>query len=207
MPRALHFDVHSFPNWFAAFSSDVTGSDPSGRFIFAHFLMPHAPYVYDSECLLHERWFLPWFMTELLGVSQAEFEALRSEHYPEYFAQVDCLLTKLDELLTAIDNSPGFKDASIVIHGDHGARLSSGQRADHLTDRDMIDNYATLFAVRGPGVTPSYDERVTTVQRLVAEVFGQAKGDAVLTVTADTDVEGVVVEKLMPSYRSGFVEN
>ncbi len=60
-----------------------------------------------------------------------------------------------------MDDAGVFDEATIIVHGDHGSRISviepAAQYADQVTDRDLIDSYATLFAMRGPTVTAGYD--------------------------------------------------
>ncbi|MPZ46238.1 MAG: sulfatase-like hydrolase/transferase [Betaproteobacteria bacterium] len=205
--KPYHYDVHSFPSWFETFASDVLTGEPAGRYIFAHFLMPHAPYVYDKACRLRERWFLPWFLAERHNLEGQDLEQARRENYAHYFEQTQCLLSTIDGFLTQLDSDTRFADAFILIHGDHGARLSARRHAEGLTTRDMIDNYPTLFAVKGPGIALGYDLRKVSLQRLVAELFHPASTTSAEpddgSVAVDSTTEGVVVARHMPSYRYG----
>jgi hypothetical protein len=63
----------------------------------------------------------------------------------------------LDSFMAAIGQSENFRDAVIIIHGDHGSRISSGDTLEDYSQRDFVDNYATFFAVRSPAVQPGVD--------------------------------------------------
>jgi hypothetical protein len=147
------YDAQGFSGWFDRFAEFVT-TVPRGTHVFAHFLVPHAPYLLTERCIVSGRFESRYFFAD---VPVAERSMKRRELYDGYFAQVGCVQQKLDGFLTAIDESQDFQDALIVIHGDHGSRISSGNILEDYTQRDFIDNYATFFAVRSPSVPPGID--------------------------------------------------
>ncbi|MCB2261495.1 MAG: sulfatase-like hydrolase/transferase [Candidatus Thiosymbion ectosymbiont of Robbea hypermnestra] len=147
LPR---FDVPGFTRWFDDFAEAVMGGD-RGTLFFAHFMVPHFPYLLTSRC-------------EQIGTRQRTGKR-PAAGYPEapglggteqedllrdYYAQVQCVFVKLEELLRRIERSPRHRDALIVVHGDHGSRHSDGVTIDEIRERDFIDSYATFFAVRSP---------------------------------------------------------
>jgi len=66
----------------------------------------------------------------------------------------------------------GARDAVVIVHGDHGARIGAPIRpaGQPFTRQDYDDFFATLFAVRGPGVTPGIDSTVVSIGHLLAEL-------------------------------------
>jgi hypothetical protein len=57
--------------------------------------------------------------------------------------------------------------ATIVIHGDHGARIDPPRESlADAPDEYLLDHLATLFAVREPQSAPGYDLEVTSLQEL-----------------------------------------
>ena len=166
--------------------------------------MPHSPYVLDESCRETGQAVVPYFLVEQRHLTGAALDREREDAFGAYERQYGCLVAKLDDLLTRIDQSPVFKDATIVIQGDHGSRISSGQYVEHMTARDMVDNYSALYALRMPGVAAGLDPRETSVQRLTAEYFSGRNatelGPDNLTVTIDSVEDGKVAERPMPDF-------
>jgi hypothetical protein len=201
-----HFDAFGFEQWFTQFSQSVL-NDNRGVVHFGHFLVPHNPGVLDDNCKPQARWEKPYYLFEAKGLSGHALDAARLKDYQWYFAQVSCVAKKLDAFLTKLDRAPAFKTATIVVHGDHGSRISAGSEAENLTDRDMVDNFSTLYAIKGPDIVPGYDERSVSIQRLTAEYFsGESKaglGDDPLTVAVDSKDGVTVVPRKMPKMNAG----
>lgn len=122
-----------------------------GKVYFAHILFPHYPYVVDSDCtfLPPSRWEYRRSMTPLEGREAA------------YHRQLRCTLRKLDAALAAFGGSPGGRDGIVIVHGDHGSRITRvDPRPDTMGaygDRDLIAGYSTLFAVRAPSIGPGVE--------------------------------------------------
>jgi len=74
-----------------------------------------------------------------------------------HLQQVLCLTSDIGRFIDKIDRNPALRDATVIIHGDHGARISIPDYKDRNLDgygksefeRDMR---GTFFAVRIPGV-------------------------------------------------------
>lgn len=150
---ADRYDVQRFPDWFdrfAAFAATV----PRGTHLFAHFLVPHAPYLLTENCFVSGTFDAGYYLARYPAAEQPE---KRRHYYESYFAQLRCLQQKLDDLLLAIQRSENYRDAVIVIHGDHGSRISRGNILEDHSERDFVDNYATFFAVRSPAVAAGVD--------------------------------------------------
>jgi hypothetical protein len=144
-----------------ALTADLAHAAP-GQAYFAHILFPHYPYVARPDCTLKP--VAAWLQRRSLTASWQARQAA-------YFEQIRCLTKKLDTLLGTLAGSPQGKRAIVVLHGDHGSRIT---RLDPLlenegqyTDRDLIDGYATLFAVRAPAISPGYEDKRVPVARLL----------------------------------------
>jgi hypothetical protein len=202
-PAFSAFDAYAFPRWFDRVERDVASS-PRGRAYFAHLLMPHSPYVLDESCRETGQAVVSYFLVDERHLAGAALDRAREDAYGAYERQYGCLAARLDDLLTRVDRAPAFAGATIVIQGDHGSRISSGQFVEHMTARDMVDNYSALYAVRMPGVAAGFDTRETSVQRLTAEYFsGRSAADLGpdnLTVTIDSAENGQVAIRPMPDF-------
>jgi len=194
-------DSYGFPAWFDRFADDLT-SAPRGRAYFAHMLAPHAPYVLDASCAETGRSVRKYFDPEEESLTGKDAERRRDTLYAAYHEQYRCTISKLDALLNRLVALPAFRDATIVVHGDHGSRIAAAADPRSLSDRDMIDNSSTLYAIRAPGVAAGRDARLTSVQRLTAEYFSGAGADGLgpddLTVAIEPEEGGPPILRAMP---------
>ena len=152
---------------------DIVTGPVTGRMFFAHLMLPHQPYFLTPDCRLRD--FGDWYNRKLyhddLGrVSSSRF---REQAYQRYFEQTTCLLGILDDLFGAMRERGIFETATIIVHGDHGSRITIHdpvfENADRLSPRDLIDAYSALFAIRIPGISGGYDTRMRSVQDLFGE--------------------------------------
>ena len=62
-------------------------------------------------------------------------------------------------LIEALRRSGQFERAIVLVHGDHGSRISQMSLGvqKNLTSDDLRDAYSTSFAVKAPGIAPGYD--------------------------------------------------
>jgi hypothetical protein len=123
-----------------------------GEYYFAHLMLPHSPYVFTSECRVRPT--ADWLVQD----SEPEVDTLqtRARRYRLYYEQVLCTNRLVGKFLDAIERNPALSDAVVIIHGDHGSRISLREpemwvgtgygEADY--NRDWR---ATFFAVRTPG--------------------------------------------------------
>ena len=133
-----------------ALTADLRQARP-GNVYFAHILLPHYPYVAASDCRIvpPTQWDFRWSSTPLPGREAA------------YNRQLRCVLRKLDAALDALEASPAGRNAVVVIHGDHGSRITRVEpRADNagrIRDQDLVAGFSTLFAVRAPRIAAGID--------------------------------------------------
>ena len=134
-----------------------------GNVYFAHLLLPHYPYALDKNCrLLNWRdWEKPFAGRNLAKRQHA------------YFAQVRCTTRKIDTLLKALDRSPAGKNTVVIVHGDHGSRITQVEPTDanigKFSESDVIATYSTLFAVRAPQIRPAYSSERLPIYMLLKD--------------------------------------
>jgi hypothetical protein len=148
--------------------------DLPGSFYFVHVLLPHFPYELDRECRglaqLRQRLGAGW----LDGV-WGNTPASRRVRWALYAGQVECLYTHLDSLLATIDSVAPPQGVRIMIHGDHGSRIVRTmpypENASKLTEEDLLDGFATLLAIRGPGIPAGIDSSAVLIQEAVPRLI------------------------------------
>ena len=150
--------------------ADLSADDPRGAVYFAHLLAPHHPYEVDAACRSQAH---PSRWLEILpfpdrGTNTPAGRALR---YELYAAQTGCLYRHLAAFFHTLDSLPAGRQAVVIVHGDHGSRIPlhypQVSRVAQLLPSDLADGFSTLFAVRGPGISPGYDGRFAPIGELV----------------------------------------
>ncbi|NIR60562.1 MAG: hypothetical protein GWO02_14145 [Gammaproteobacteria bacterium] len=118
-----------------------------------------------------------------------------------YYEQAACLYRLLDKVMRAAERSPLARRFVVIVHGDHGSKIHAPlpltDALDDLSRHDLVQNYATLFAVRAPAIAPGYDSEQRAVQELVATLVendflslasaGESSGEAFVYVSATAD--------------------
>ena len=201
---AKRYDVQSFDLWFDEFSNQLTQTR-GGEVFLSHLLTPHAPIILYKNCGTKSiPWQNPYYLKEEKKLKGEAFQKTRSSHHQAYYVQVACVYKKLTEFMEKIEKLEPFSNATIVINGDHGSRISSGQYWENLSSRDFVDNYSALFSIRSPEVKPGYDLRSVSIQRLFSEVFNNRHNEVpkseIDTVIADSMEKGRVMSAEMPDY-------
>jgi hypothetical protein len=158
--------------------SDIL-SLPHGTVLFAHLSIPHYPYVALSDCSIRppNRDFL-WNYRGLLNHTPTNTVVSRRERYQHYFAQLECLYVRLDELFDRMRAAGIYEDSIIILHGDHGSRIGindpSSKNLHALTKQDLVDGFSTLFAMKLPGKPGGYDKSPWPLEQLFAKFAFEA---------------------------------
>ncbi|MVA99795.1 hypothetical protein GN330_21305 [Nitratireductor sp. CAU 1489] len=198
-----NFDAHAFPSWMQKIGDDIVSGSVTSA-VFGHILFPHAPFVSDANCRQNLRRESPYYLFEMRKLSGASRERARAAYYKDYFAQVQCMISRLGRFLERVKSAPGLEEAILVFHGDHGSRISAGKYTENVSDKDMVDNYSTLYAIKGPGIAPGYDLRKVSSQRLTAEYFSgkstRELGREDMTVVIDSKAAAKTVLRQMPDF-------
>jgi hypothetical protein len=146
---------------------DVPQTVPGPKFVFAHLLSPHPPFIFDREgnFILPDRPYSTWDASLYPGTSE--------EYIHGYVDQMAYLNTQLMEVVTAIlDTSP--KPPIIIIQGDHGP----GAYYDtlELDEACLAERYSILnayyfpdgeYGSLYPSITP-----VNTFRVILRQYFG-----------------------------------
>ena len=150
---------------------------PPGNALFAHLLIPHAPYLTNVDCSIKtsiDEWKYESLMFRhdaLYGQKDANTVGSRKEHYQQYFKQVECLYTRLEDLFERMQASGIWENSLIIIHGDHGSRIVRTypdiQNEMQLSEADMLDGFSTLFALKRPDEKGLYDQKVYPLEYLL----------------------------------------
>ena len=78
-----------------------------------------------------------------------------------------------------MDRDGLLDDALVVVHGDHGSRISLvrpvPEVGDRISPQDYLDSFSTLFAIRSPDLTAEYHGGVQAIQSIFAQhAFGMS---------------------------------
>jgi hypothetical protein len=151
---------------------------PDGAY-FAHALLPHSPMVYRQDCSLDyesESW--QRFSHGIGWVGNSDES--RRTRYEKYVLQTKCALRELDTLFKELQEVGLYKQATIVIHGDHGSSTYIYRPSVHIKnerfDRDLREIYSTLFAVKYPGGSFSINNQTTSLNVLMAQTISEITG-------------------------------
>lgn len=136
-----------------------------GDAVVAHFLLPHFPYVYDDACRTRSP--LEWLeRNDTRFYPHRNSPAGRQVRYRQYVSQLGCVRRWVSALVAAIP-APSRDDAIILVHGDHGSRISIGVPR---SPSDAMDSYSTLFAIRSPQLPRGLDARRSSMACLLSEL-------------------------------------
>lgn len=148
-----------------------------GHAYFAHLLLPHYPYVLDESCRVREE--IEHWLYNVPAVPPSQLvrntAATRAERYRNYFAQIRCQQALLNRLFNAMKDAGVWRDALVVIHGDHGSRIVRNMpvagNAPRLTREDFGDSFSTLFVARIPERQAGVVRDPRPLQELLSEAF------------------------------------
>lgn len=139
---------------------DLRHAEPGDAY-FAHILLPHDPYELDADCT--PRPMASWQLHD----PQPDV----TKRQAAYDAQVRCALSKVDAAYAALSRSSAGRNFIMIVHGDHGSRITkidpTIENLGKFDSEDLIAGFSTLFAIRAPGITPGYDDRVVAVPYLL----------------------------------------
>ncbi len=140
----------------------------AGEMYFAHVMLPHYPYAYDSKCTLRPYPY-SWLANVGDGGNDAAAWALR---YRYYFEQVECVLSRLEELFARMEANDRFNDVNIIVHGDHGSRII--RTGPGKWRYNSVARHSTMFAFRQAGTEGAgvYRNDRAPINLLLPEVLG-----------------------------------
>ncbi len=153
---------------------DLADASP-GELFLAHLLLPHHLFLYDSSCNVRPD------VTEWVSVGDEDKRHqvrntpdARVDRYRLYLEQVECTTAKIGEILDVLRANGTLDEAVVIVHGDHGSRISFinpfASNRERLVDSDFRDAFSTLFAIRAPGIPPGQDPEVWPITELFTEL-------------------------------------
>jgi hypothetical protein len=154
----------------AAFQNLVEVAKPTGKpkFVVAHILAPHPPFVFGPNGE-PRRWSKGF---QFVDGSHYMASGGTPESYRQGYADQATYLDKL--VLEAVDGilRQSGPDTIIVIHGDHGPKMSLDQ--DSLKGTDVREVLPTLIAIRAPESVKVSDKmtNVNIYRNLFSAIFG-----------------------------------
>ena len=140
-----------------------------GTYYFAHIFFPHYPYVFDATCQTRPT---PEWRTRISDrIDQPDTLDSRTLRYALHLEQAECAARDIRRLDAAIGAKPELQDATIIVHSDHGSRISIENRAaladpkygDRAYERDWR---GAFFAVKIPGLAGGAIDRPVRVDKL-----------------------------------------
>lgn len=134
-----------------------------GHLYFAHFLFPHYPYIANKDCSI--RPLSGWRYRRDRG-------DMRSRNHA-YVLQAQCAARMVRGFLKALSESSAGRNAVVIMHGDHGSRITRDdpkiRNIGRISRRDMIAGYSTLFGIRIPGSPARYEPRMAATSGLLKQ--------------------------------------
>ena len=125
---------------------------PADATWFAHLLVPHSPYVFEASCEIRRdpyRW-----LSNHPRYLKNNDEAGRAIRYAQYAEQMACTLDRLAGFFDALDRAGRLENATILVQGDHGSRISLVPLRDVDREDETVpharDVYDAIFAIRSP---------------------------------------------------------
>jgi len=139
-----------------------------------HLMLPHYPYAFDSECRMRpdpSRWLDG---SDPAAAPRQNTSDSRRVRYPLYLEQLHCTQKLVSHMLDALVEAGVYDQSIVLIHGDHGSRITTVPPEppflDELRPQDYVDAFSTLFVAKLPGVSGGTDRRVLPLEDLVAAV-------------------------------------
>lgn len=174
-----------------------------GQVLFAHLLIPHRPFMFDANCNL----VLDHSYDEMEHGSPEWLAAYRRA----YYEQVACTTRRMKGLFDALRQAGIYDSATIIVHGDHGSRITPRpirtSTWDSFSLADRRAYFSTLFAIKRPGLPGGYDDRLISLARLVGAAATSIGGafapipDEVRTVVVPADDEKTMEKRPLPDFR------
>lgn len=159
----------------------------------AHLLLPHDPYMLNADCSVKPA--AQWLDEHGPGAE--------SDREQAYADQIRCLQRRIAAMLDVLDRTQAGREAIVLVHGDHGSRISPSQPivgGPRLTEREMIMSHSTFFAIRVPGEAPAIVRGTYPLGRLMADFRAKDFASAPRPQTVPAEVL-IMDGKWIPSQR------
>jgi hypothetical protein len=132
-------------------SLSIVAGDQGPKFVVAHILSPHKPYVFDRKC------------RTLPNIPEHEWEPQRSAEIQSYLEQVQCVDRMVLDLVRAVIQKSAVAPI-ILLQGDHGTTPMGEHRLEFGQDR---------FEAFGAYYLPAGGDRMFTDSVTLVNVFAK----------------------------------
>ncbi len=155
-------------------TADLAQGNNRGTLYFAHITLPHYTYLLDEDC---KPWpsLADWMDRRAHKGAVENSAAERVARYDKYVSQSLCTQKLVGELLDTLKASPDWQDTVVLIHGDHGSRITrhapTRRNLAKLTAQDHRDSFATFLAIKSPKRAAGISEVPVAVQDSVTLVL------------------------------------
>jgi len=137
---------------------DDVMKSPGGEAFIAHLMLPHFPYIFDSDCE----------QTSLNGVS------FDNNDYDGYLPQLQCVQKKIMKFISLLQENNMLDNSIVIIQSDHGSRLSEHNNSNY----DTRDWHNILFVAHLPGdVEGKYYLQPVSASETLKHIHGDLFGD------------------------------
>lgn len=130
----------------------IASGPRAGIAYFLHPLVPHRPIDVDADCNVLADPGRRVGYEQPPHFSDSAWRSTRAL----IAGQIRCAHRELDAILTALDARVGREHTIVIVHGDHGPRVYQHRPTrpgpQPLDERQLNGRFATLLAVRRPGV-------------------------------------------------------
>lgn len=144
----------------------ILSNPPGSNAYFVHALLPHRPLELDAECRAASP-----ANRVTIGTPKRPTDPAWQQILTALGAQTRCAEFALGKILAALDKSVGRQNATVIIQGDHGARIfeqaPDSQSLSTLSAEQLNGSYPTLLAVRAKGFPPGIVREPVPVQDFV----------------------------------------
>jgi hypothetical protein len=133
-----------------------------GEAVFFHALFPHYPLATRDDCSVkpYQDWRLRRDWTPI------------EERQEAYYEQLRCTARLVDDVIAALERSPASTDYVLVLHGDHGSRITRRDPRAHnasFLDEDLTASFSTMVAIRISGREGGIDNSLVPVSAVVRD--------------------------------------
>ncbi|MSQ03550.1 MAG: hypothetical protein EXR71_16955 [Myxococcales bacterium] len=155
-------------------TADLSQGNRRGTLYFAHITLPHYTYLLDENC---KPWpsLADWMDRRAHKGAVENNTAERLARYDKYLSQSLCTQALVGELVDVLKASPDWQDAVVLIHGDHGSRVTrhapTGRNLTKLTPQDHRDSFSTFLAIKSPLVPAGVSEVPVAIQDALSLVL------------------------------------
>lgn len=135
---SLYFTTPLMLDIFDQIDRDMTTLE-NGNAYFYHLLIPHFPYMLDSNCQLkpYHEWSAP---NRYINMGYSEIQ--NNKIYKDYWDQSACAHKRVISIIDKIQQNKKI-DAIIMVHGDHGSRISAKINKGNTTE--MVETFFSIY--------------------------------------------------------------